>query len=64
LLPPLYEQKGLLGPDGNWLSKHAHLNQVGLIAVASPVEQQKIDGLTGTRLQAIDPRMKMAGESL
>ncbi len=64
LLPPLYEQKGLLNPDGNWLSKCSRQNQVGLIAVASPVELQNFDRLTGTRLQAIVPMMKMAGELL
>ena len=47
-LPPDYKQKGLLCPDGNWLSKRARLNQAGLVAVASPVAQQKFDGLTGS----------------
>ncbi len=41
LLPPLYEQKGLPGPDGDWLSKRARLNQAGLVVVASPVAAQK-----------------------
>jgi hypothetical protein len=63
-LPPHYEQKGLLGPDGNWLSKRARLNQGGLVAVASPVAPQKFDGLTGSWSQAIVPRMRMAGESM
>jgi hypothetical protein len=35
-----------------------------LNAVASPVEQQKFDWLTGSWLQARIPSMKMAGESL
>jgi hypothetical protein len=43
-------EKGLLGPDGNWLSKRARNNQGGLIAVASPVELQKFDWLVGTLL--------------
>ena len=45
-----YEQKGLLGPDGNWLSKRARQKQAGSSAVASPVEPQKFDGLTGNWL--------------
>ena len=45
-------QKGLYGPDGNWLSKRARQNQEGLAAVASPVQPQKFDGLTGNRLHA------------
>jgi hypothetical protein len=44
LLPPLYEQKGLLCPDADWLSKRARQNQAGLVAVASPVEQQNSTG--------------------
>ena len=32
-----YEQKGLLGLDGNWLSKRARQNEAGSTAVASPV---------------------------
>ncbi len=32
LLPPLYEQNGLLGPDGNWLSKHERENRGDLVA--------------------------------
>ena len=55
-----YVQKGLLGPDGNWLSKRAQQNQTGSSAVASPVQQQKFDGLTGNWMQAIVPRMTMA----
>ena len=47
-----YEQKGLLGPDGNWLSKRARQNQAGSTSVASPVQSQKFDGLTGNRLRA------------
>ena len=47
-----YEQKGLLGPDGNWLSKRARQNQAGSTAVAFPVQPQKFDGLTGNRLHA------------
>ena len=42
-----YVQKGLYGPDGNWLSKRARQNQAGSTAVASPVQPQKFDGLTG-----------------
>ncbi len=64
MLPPNYEQKGLLGPDGNWLSKRARQNQAGLVAVASPFASQKFDGLTGAWSQAIVPRMRMAGESM
>jgi hypothetical protein len=45
-LPPHYEQKGLLGPDGNWLSKRARLNQGGSVAIASPV--RRADGLMVT----------------
>ena len=33
-----YEQKGLLGPDGIWLSKRARQNQAGSTSVASPVD--------------------------
>ena len=33
-----YEQKGLLGPDGNWMSKRARQNQAGSTAVASLVQ--------------------------
>ena len=47
-----YEQKGLLGPYGNWLSKRARQNQAGSTAVASPVDPQKFDGLTSNRLHA------------
>ena len=39
----LYVQKGLLGPDGSWLSKPARQNQAGLTAVAFPVQEQKFD---------------------
>ena len=42
-----YVQKGLYGPDGNWLSSRARQNQAGSTAVASPVQPQKFDGLTG-----------------
>jgi hypothetical protein len=63
-LPPLYEQKGLLGPDGDWLSKRARQKQADLVTVASPVALQKFDGLTGSWLQAIVQRMRMAGESM
>ena len=59
-----YVQKGMYGPDGNWLSKRARKNEAGSSAVDSPVEQQKIDGLTGDWLQAIVTRMRMAGELL
>ena len=45
-----YVQKGLLGPDGKWLSKRARQNEAGSAAVASPVQPQKFDGLTGNRL--------------
>ena len=47
-----YEQKGLLGPYGNWLSKRARQNQAGSTSVASPVEPQTFDGLTGNWLHA------------
>ncbi len=30
----------MIGPDCNWLSKRSQQNKSGLIAVASPVEQQ------------------------
>jgi hypothetical protein len=64
-MPPQYEQRGLLGPDGDWLSKRARLNKGGLVAVvASPVAPQKFDGLTGSWSQVIIPRMRMAGESM
>ena len=33
-----YVQKGLYGPDGNWLSKRARQNQAGSTAVAAPVQ--------------------------
>ena len=33
-----YVQKGLYGPDGNWLSKRARQNQAGSTSVASPVQ--------------------------
>ena len=59
-----YVKKGLLVPDGNWLSKRARQNEAGSNAVASPVPPLKFDGLTGTRLQAIVPRMRKAGELL
>ena len=59
-----YVQKGLLGPDGNWLSKRDRQNEAGSNAVASPVDPQIFDGLTGTRVQAIVPRMRKAGELL
>ena len=59
-----YVQKGLLGPDCNWLSKRAQQNQAGSSAIASPGQPQTFDGLTGTRLQAMVPRMRMAGELL
>ncbi len=58
---PVYEQKGLYCPDGNWLSQRARLNQSGLNTVLSPVHQRKFDGLMR---MAIVPRMRMAGESL
>ncbi len=58
-LPLHYEQKGLLGPDGNLLYKRARLNQGGLVAVASPNVLQKFDGLTGSWSKAIVPRMRM-----
>ncbi len=58
-LPLHYEQKGLLGHDGNWLYKRARLNQGGLVASASPVVPQKFDGLTGSWSQAIVLRMRM-----
>ena len=63
---PVRDQKGLFGPDGNWLSKRARQNEAGSNAVASPVQMQKFDGLTGTRLQAIlvVPMMRKAGELL
>jgi hypothetical protein len=48
LLQPLCEQKGLLGPNGDWLSRRACQNQAGFVAVASPVVQQNFDGLTGS----------------
>ena len=32
-----YVQKGVYGPDGNWLSKRARQNEAGSAAVASPV---------------------------
>ncbi len=63
-LDPLYEQKGLHWPDDNLLSKHARLIASGLNAVASLLNLQEMDGLTGTRLQAIVPRRMMARESL
>ena len=47
-----YEQKGLLGPDGNWLSKHARQNEAGSTAVAALVQPQKSEGLTGNGLHA------------
>ena len=47
-----YVQKGLYGPDGNWLSKRARQNEAGSAAVASPVQQQKFDGRTGNWLHA------------
>ena len=47
-----YEQKGFLGPYGNWLSKRARQNQAGSTAVAAPVQQQKLDGLAGNWLHA------------
>ena len=55
---------GMICPDGNWLSKSSRQNQAGSNAVASPIQQKKIDGLTGTWLQAIVPRMRKAGEVL
>ncbi len=64
MLPPLYEQKGILCPDGDWLCKRARENRGGLVAVASLVEPQKFDGLKGSWSQAIVPRMMMAGESM
>ncbi len=64
LLKPHYEKKGLLCPDGDWLSKRARLNRGGLVAVASPVALRKFDGLTGSWSQVIVPRVKMAGESM
>ena len=54
----------MIGPDGNWVSKSArqnHLNQAGFNSIAypvtSPVRPQKFDGLTGTWVQVIVPRM-------
>ena len=48
-----YEQKGLaLSPYDNWLSKRARQNEAGSTAVASPVQPQKVDGLTGNWLHA------------
>ncbi len=65
MLPPHYEKKELLGPDGDWLSKRARLvNKGGLVAVASLVAPQKFDWLTGSWSQAIVARMRMAGESM
>jgi hypothetical protein len=63
-LPPHYEQKGLLGPDGDWLSKRPREHKGGWIAIASPDAPPKFDGLTGAWSQATDPRMRMAGESM
>ena len=56
-------QKEMGGPDGNWLSKRARQNEAaaGSSAIASPVQLQKFDGLTGTWLQ-IGPRMRKARE--
>ncbi len=59
-----YEQRGLLCPDGDGLSKRARLNKEGLVAVASPVAPKKLDELTGSWSQAIVPRMRMTGESM
>ncbi len=61
-LPPHYEQKGLLGPDGDWLSKRTRENKGGLVAVASPVAPQKFDLLTVSWSQATVPMMMLAGE--
>ena len=47
-----YVQKGVFGPDGNWLSKRARQNQAGSTAVSASVEPPKFDGLTGNRLHA------------
>ena len=33
-----YEQKGLYGPYGNWLSKRARQNEAGSAAVAAPLQ--------------------------